>query len=183
MLLHLQQNCQYSVAILFDFACAKHYNMLLLLSILFGSITTSMQCIDVAYCYRCRVVMIVSCAKTAKPIMMLFGVWTRVGPRKQVPGGGQDPTGEEEIWQRASSGPLWSTGNVRHEQVIREVAAVMRPFAVSTTATCSLVQLLLQQTQAFFFSIKKTNFLNCGSSTARQQSVFLNSGIAVDYRD
>jgi len=29
----------------------------------------------------------VSCAKTAEPIEMAFGIWTRVGPRKHVLGG------------------------------------------------------------------------------------------------
>jgi len=29
-----------------------------------------------------------SCAKTAEPIEMPFGIWTRVGPRKHVLGGG-----------------------------------------------------------------------------------------------
>jgi len=30
----------------------------------------------------------VSCAKTAEPIEMLFGIWTRLGPRKHVLGEG-----------------------------------------------------------------------------------------------
>jgi len=44
-------------------------------------------------------------------------------------------------------------------------------FVTATTITADSEVLLLYQ---------KTNFLNCGSSTARQQSVFLNSGIAAD---
>jgi len=30
-----------------------------------------------------------SCAKTAEPIEVLFGIWTHVGPRKHVLGGAQ----------------------------------------------------------------------------------------------
>jgi len=33
----------------------------------------------------------VSCAKTAEPIEMWFGLWTRVGPRKHVLEGAQIP--------------------------------------------------------------------------------------------
>jgi len=36
----------------------------------------------------CLSLMVVSAAKTAKPIEMLFGIWTRVGPRKHVLDGG-----------------------------------------------------------------------------------------------
>jgi len=32
----------------------------------------------------------VSCTKTAEPVEMLFGIWTPVGPRKHVLGGGVD---------------------------------------------------------------------------------------------
>jgi len=38
----------------------------------------------------CLSVMIMSHAKTAEPIEMLFGLWTRVGPRNQVLDGGPD---------------------------------------------------------------------------------------------
>jgi len=33
----------------------------------------------------------VNCAKTAEPIKMPFGLWTRVGPRKHVLDGAQIP--------------------------------------------------------------------------------------------
>jgi len=36
----------------------------------------------------CLSVTIVSCAKTAEPIAMVFLIWTRVGPRKHVLDGG-----------------------------------------------------------------------------------------------
>jgi len=38
-----------------------------------------------------RSVTILSPAKTAEPIEMPFAVWTRVGPRNHVLGGGPDP--------------------------------------------------------------------------------------------
>jgi len=45
-----------------------------------------------AYCYRpsnvaCRSITVKSPAKTTEPIEMPFGLWTWVGPRKQVLGG------------------------------------------------------------------------------------------------
>jgi len=55
------------------------------------------HCVGVACCYRwssvvclsvCLSVMIVNSAKTAEWIEMLFGIWTRVGPRKHVLDGG-----------------------------------------------------------------------------------------------
>jgi len=58
--------------------------------------------VDVAYCYRpssvvCRSVMMVSSAKMAEPIEMLFGLWTQVGPRKHVFDGGADPHGKGQF--------------------------------------------------------------------------------------
>jgi len=38
----------------------------------------------------CRSVTVVSPAKTAEPIDILFGLWTRVGPRNHVLDGGAD---------------------------------------------------------------------------------------------
>ena len=38
----------------------------------------------------CRSVTVVSPAKTAEPIEILFGLWTRVGPRNHVLDGGAD---------------------------------------------------------------------------------------------
>jgi len=51
---------------------------------------------DAAYCYQpsslvCRSVTLVSPAKTAALIEMLFGLRTRVGPRNHVLDGGPDP--------------------------------------------------------------------------------------------
>ena len=55
--------------------------------------------VDAAYCNRPSSVVcpsvglsvtIVNSAKTAEPIEMSFGVWTRVGPRKHVLDGGAD---------------------------------------------------------------------------------------------
>ena len=45
--------------------------------------------VDAAYCYRqsslvCRSVMVVSPAKTAEPIEVPSGLWTRVGKRKHM---------------------------------------------------------------------------------------------------
>jgi len=53
--------------------------------------------VDVVYYYRvvscvCWSVMIISPAKTAKPIEMPFGLWTQVGPRKHILDGGPDST-------------------------------------------------------------------------------------------
>jgi len=42
---------------------------------------------------------VVSCAKTAEPIKMLFGL-TRVGPRKHVLDEGPDPPYEETVFSR-----------------------------------------------------------------------------------
>ena len=39
----------------------------------------------------CRSVTVVSTAKTAEPIRMPFGLWTRVGPENHVLDGGPDP--------------------------------------------------------------------------------------------
>jgi len=56
--------------------------------------------VDAAYCYRwsslvcrsvCLSVTIVSFAKTAEPIKMLFGLWTLVGRRNYVLDEGPDP--------------------------------------------------------------------------------------------
>jgi len=54
------------------------------------------------------------CAKTAEPIEMPFGTWTRVDPRNRVLGGGLDPPGKKSI-VGASPEPLWSIENTRRE--------------------------------------------------------------------
>jgi len=43
----------------------------------------------------CRSVTLVSPAKTAEPIKILFGLWTRVGPRNHVLDGVQIPMGRD----------------------------------------------------------------------------------------
>jgi len=52
--------------------------------------------------------------KTAEPIEMTFGVWTRVGRRNYVFDGARIPLRDRGIWG-ASPGPLRSIGNVRRE--------------------------------------------------------------------
>jgi len=42
----------------------------------------------------------VSCAKMAEPIVMPFGLWTRVRPRKHVVDGGPDPPCKGAIFGR-----------------------------------------------------------------------------------
>jgi len=60
-------------------------NMSLDLSVLFLYILgriACMQCIDAVFCYRCSMACVclsdtaMSCAKTAEPIKMPFGMWT-----------------------------------------------------------------------------------------------------------
>jgi len=47
----------------------------------------------------------VSCAKTAEPTEMLFGLWTQMGQRSHVIEGAQDPPTEGAIL-RGKIGPL-----------------------------------------------------------------------------
>jgi len=47
-------------------------------------------------------VMIVTTAKTAELIGILFGLWTRVGQKNHVLGGGQDPLCKETILRRST---------------------------------------------------------------------------------
>jgi len=60
----------------------------------------SQYCVDAAYCYRLRTavrlsvgrpVTIVSAARTAETIEMLFGMWTRLSPRNHVLDAGTYP--------------------------------------------------------------------------------------------
>ena len=81
--------------------------------------------VDVDYCYRQRVsvclsLTIVSPAKTAEPIKMPFGLWTRMGPRNHVLDRGLDPPWERAIF-RGKRRPI-----VKWEY--RPCAAAMRPF-------------------------------------------------------
>ena len=48
---------------------------------------------------------VVSCAKTAEPTEMLFGLWTQMGQRSHVIEGAQDPPTEGAIL-RGKIGPL-----------------------------------------------------------------------------
>jgi len=66
------------------------------------------ECKDVALCYRYRlaspfVSVVVSPTKTAEPVKMPFGLWTRVGPRNRVLGGGVG---------RWENGQFWGCSNI-----------------------------------------------------------------------
>ena len=63
----------------------------------------------------CRSVTIVSPAKTAAPIEMLFGMWTRVDPRNRVLHGLQILTREGAIL-RAKRGPAQDMSGGRYTQ-------------------------------------------------------------------
>ena len=82
----------------------------------------------------CLLVTTVSCAKTAKPIEMSFGMWTRVSPRNshiyQVEDRIRDHPGEGAILEGISR------PNVQYREVgilnlTRYEAAAMRPLATS----------------------------------------------------
>ena len=88
--------------------------------------------IDAAYCYTwsgvvcrsaslsvCLSVTLVSPAKTAEPIEMSFGLWTRVGPRNRVLDGVQIPPCEGAILRGQPIVKYWE---------YRPCAAAMRPF-------------------------------------------------------
>ena len=47
----------------------------------------------------------VSCARMAEPIKMLFGVWTRVGSKIHILGGGLEPPEKGQFWV-SSPGPF-----------------------------------------------------------------------------
>jgi len=54
----------------------------------------------------CLLVIAMSCAKTAEPIKMPFGVWTLVGPMNHVLDGDPDPPRTERCIFGASPSPL-----------------------------------------------------------------------------
>ena len=59
----------------------------------------STVCIDAAHCYRPSSmvglsVKVISPAKMAEPVKMLFGFWTQVGLRNHVLDKGPDPSGQ-----------------------------------------------------------------------------------------
>ena len=59
-----------------------------------------------------------SCAKSAEPVKMLFGLWTQMGPRNHVLGGGPDPPqGKQQFFLggEASPGLLRSIGSIWNE--------------------------------------------------------------------
>jgi len=67
--------------------------------------------VDAVYCYGpssvvCRSVTLVSRAKMAEPIEMLFGLRTRVGPVNHVLDGGPDPPWEGAILRGERGVPL-----------------------------------------------------------------------------
>jgi len=47
---------------------------------------------------KCKVGHAVTCAKTAEPIMMPFGLWARIGPRSHELNWGPDPPCEQAIF-------------------------------------------------------------------------------------
>ena len=52
----------------------------------------------------------------AKPIEVLFGIWTQVGPRSHALGGGPDPSwGMSSFWDISSLIVSSSMGSIRHE--------------------------------------------------------------------
>ena len=67
-------------------------------------------------------VITVSCAKTAEPIEMPFGVWTWVGQRNHVLDGTQIPPGKREIFREDGgiSRPTVIIGNIRGVRSIVE---------------------------------------------------------------
>ena len=98
--------------------------------------------IDAAYCYGrsvlsvCLLFTAANPTKTDETIEMPFGIRTRVGRRNRVSGGDSDPPrgkGNFEVISyreyHISCIPAWS-------EVIRQVAAAMRPPAVHVVATC-----------------------------------------------
>ena len=88
----------------------------------------------------------------------VWGVDTS-GSKEASPGGGQDPIEESG---NLTEGILWPTVKYWEYQtwakVIWEVAAVMWPFAVSTAATCLLLQLYHSRLRSFT-SLPKNEFL------------------------
>jgi len=70
------------------------------------------------HAWRCSAV---SCAKLAESIEMLFGLWTRVGPRRRVLGG-------------VHAGTIWRI------PLNRPRAAALRSFCQITLTTCYLLQ-------------------------------------------
>jgi len=80
-----------------------------------GHIAVSTAYVDVAYCYRpssvvcrsvCRSVTLVSPAKTAALIEMLFGLRIRVGHGNHVLDGGSDPPWEGAVLREKRGVPL-----------------------------------------------------------------------------
>jgi len=56
-----------------------------------------------------------SCTKTAKPIEIQFGMWTLVGPRNHVVGGGLDLQGRGACGGDTCTSPLKSIKYIRRE--------------------------------------------------------------------
>jgi len=66
------------------------------------------------YLSVCPSVTIVSPAKTADPIEMLFGMWTWAGPRNQVLDGSPGPM-QSGNFEGGRGDPLYSIGSLCHE--------------------------------------------------------------------
>jgi len=90
---------------------------------------------DVAWSLLWLFVTTMSCAETAKPIKP-FGDC----PRYRILDGDRDPTGKMGIFFGGGQGISWPIVKCMEylalATVIQQVAAAMRPFAVSTAATC-----------------------------------------------
>jgi len=71
-----------------------------------------------------------SCAKTAEPIEMPFGVWTQAGPRNSVLGRAR----KEQFFLGGGHLPAHCEVYNTESKVVCLMATAMRPFAFSTAA-------------------------------------------------
>jgi len=68
--------------------------------------------VDAAYCYRLVAwsvglsLTVVSCAKTAEPTEMPFGLWAWMGPQNHILDGGSDSPWEEAMLRGKTGGQL-----------------------------------------------------------------------------
>jgi len=99
---------------------------------------------NAAYCYRCCVVCVSQClsdttrspTKTAEPIQLPFGMWTRIDTKKAcISRGSGSPTGTDTFGRLARACPhLPAVDALNILNVIRQAAAAMRPLAARTIA-------------------------------------------------
>ena len=99
-------------------------------------------------CACVPVVTTVNPTKTEKPIEVPFGIWTRVGPNNHVSGWGLGVLGvlrgpKEGQFGRHPQPIVKYKEYPARAKVTRQVAAAMRPVAVSTAATCIFVLMTL----------------------------------------